>query len=88
MFYFLSLSLVPPLIFLRLYAVLFVCPLWSCPFSIFLLWSLMGRDCLFPPSLLHREKRDGVLIGRDEAGQGRPLMLKYYLKYIEFDGTE
>lgn len=55
-----------------------------------LLWSLMGRDGLFPPSLQHREKKDGVpnRTGRDEAGQGKLLKLKYYLKYIEFDGTE
>lgn len=88
MFYFLNLSPVPPLIFLRLYAVLFACPLWSHPFSIVLLWSLVGRDGLFPPSLLHREKRDGVPIGKYEAGRGRLLLLKYYLKYIEFGGTE
>lgn len=55
-----------------------------------LLWSLMGRAGLFLPSLLHREKKDGVPngTGRDEAGQRRLLMLKYYLNYIEFDGTE
>lgn len=56
----------------------------------FLLWSVVGRAGLFLPSLLHTEKKDRVLnrIGGDEAGQGRLLMLKYYLKYIEFDGTE
>lgn len=90
MFYFLSFSPVHPLIFLRLNVVLFACPPLVTSFLHCLLWSLMGRDSLFPPSLLHREKKDGVpnRIGRDEAGQWKLLMLKYYLKYIELDGTE
>lgn len=79
-FYF-NFSPVSPFIFLPLCCAVYL-PSLVTYFLQCLLWSLMGRGGLLPPCLLHREKKDGVprRTGRHETGQGRLLMLKYYLK--------